>query len=174
MFLPGWKSVWWGIPVMCRDHRCLTTCQKQHRQNDRAGQVDIPTILESLWWGILDRCRDHRRLMICQKQHRQNELAGQVDVPTSVKVRVIGDSGHVKGPQMSHWMSKTKQTEWTSWSGRCYYQVGGPCAARSRTCVGTTDVSRPVKKQHRQNELAGQVDVPTSVKVRVMVDPGHV
>ena len=26
---------------MCRDHRCLTTCQKQHRQNDPAGQVDI-------------------------------------------------------------------------------------------------------------------------------------
>ena len=40
-------------------------------------------------------CRDHRHLMICQKQHRQNELAGQVDVPTRVKVRVMGDSGHV-------------------------------------------------------------------------------
>ena len=25
---------------MCRDHRCLTTCQKQHRQNEPAGQVD--------------------------------------------------------------------------------------------------------------------------------------
>ena len=31
---------------MCRDHRCLTTCQKQHRQNDPAGQVDIPTIVD--------------------------------------------------------------------------------------------------------------------------------
>ena len=40
-------------------------------------------------------CRDHRRPMICQKQHRQNELAGQVDVPTRVKVRVMGDPGHV-------------------------------------------------------------------------------
>ena len=80
---------------MCRDHRCLTTCQKQHRQNDPAGQVDIPTILESLLWGILDRCRDHRHLMICQKQHRQNELAGQVDVPTRVKVHVMGNPGHV-------------------------------------------------------------------------------
>ena len=83
-------------------------------------------------------------------------------------VHVMGDSGHVKGPQTSHWMSKTKQTEWTSWSGRCYYQGGGPCDARSRTCVGTTDVSRPVKKQHRQNELAGQVDIPTRVEVPVM------
>ena len=30
------------------------------------------------------------------------------------------------------------------------------------------------QKQHRQNELAGQVDVPTRVKVHVMGDPGHV
>ena len=40
-------------------------------------------------------CRDHRHLMICQKQHRQNDLAGKVDVPTWVKVRVMGDPGHV-------------------------------------------------------------------------------
>ena len=39
---------------------------------------------------------------------------------------------------------------------------------RSRTCVGTTDVSPPVKNQHRQNELAGQVDIPTRVEVPVM------
>ena len=44
---------------------------------------------------------------------------------------------------------------------------------RSLTCVGTTDVSLPVKKQHRQNELAGQVDIPTRVEVRVMGDPRH-
>ena len=25
---------------MCRDHRCLTASQKQHRQNEPAGQVD--------------------------------------------------------------------------------------------------------------------------------------
>ena len=40
--------------------------------------------------------------------------------------------------------------------------------------VGTTDVSPPVKKQHRQNELAGQVDIPTRVEIRVTGDPGHV
>ena len=34
----------------------------------------------------------------------------------------------------------------------------------SWTCVGTTDVSQLVKKQHRQNEPAGQVDVPTRVE----------
>ena len=56
----------------------------------------------------------------------------------------------------------------TAWSGRCYYQGGGPCDARSRTCVGTTDLSLPVKKQHRQNEVAGQVDIPTRVEVPVM------
>ena len=28
---------------MCRDHRCLNPCQKQHVENEPAGQVDIPT-----------------------------------------------------------------------------------------------------------------------------------
>ena len=28
---------------MCRDYRCLTACQNQHRQNDPAGQVDVTT-----------------------------------------------------------------------------------------------------------------------------------
>ena len=27
----------------CRDHRRLMICQKQHRQNDLAGKVDVPT-----------------------------------------------------------------------------------------------------------------------------------
>ena len=31
---------------MCRDHRRLTTCHKQHRQNESAGQVDIPARVE--------------------------------------------------------------------------------------------------------------------------------
>ena len=44
---------------------------------------------------------------------------------------------------------------------------------RSRTCVGTTDVSQSVKKQHRQNEPASQVDFPTMVEVHVSVDFGH-
>ena len=35
-----------GIPDMCRDHRCLTACQIQHRQNVPAGQIDIPTWVE--------------------------------------------------------------------------------------------------------------------------------
>ena len=35
-----------GISDTCRDHRCLTACQKQHRQNEPAGQVDIPTRVE--------------------------------------------------------------------------------------------------------------------------------
>ena len=35
-----------GDKDMCRDHRCLTACQKQHRQNESAGQVDVPTRLE--------------------------------------------------------------------------------------------------------------------------------
>ena len=31
---------------MCTDHRCLTACQKQHRQNEPAAQVDVPTRVE--------------------------------------------------------------------------------------------------------------------------------
>ena len=35
-----------GISDTCRDHRCLTTGQKQHRQNEPVSQVDIPTMVE--------------------------------------------------------------------------------------------------------------------------------
>ena len=31
---------------MCRDPRCLIACEKQHRQNESAGQVDIPARVE--------------------------------------------------------------------------------------------------------------------------------
>ena len=56
-------------------------------------------------------CRDHRCLTACQKQHTQNKPAGQVDVPTRVEVHGTGDFRHMKGPQMSHRLSKTTQTE---------------------------------------------------------------
>ena len=35
-----------GISDTCRDHRCLNTSQKQHRQNKPAGQVDVTTRVE--------------------------------------------------------------------------------------------------------------------------------
>ena len=35
-----------GNPDTCRDHRCLTACQKQHRQNELAGLVDFPIRVE--------------------------------------------------------------------------------------------------------------------------------
>ena len=35
-----------GNPDTWRDHRCLTACQKQHRQNKPAGQVDVPIGVE--------------------------------------------------------------------------------------------------------------------------------
>ena len=84
-----------GISDTCRDHKLVTTCQKQHKQNEPAGQVDVPTRVEVCVRGILDMCRDHRPLPACQKQHRQNEPAGQVDVPTRVEVCVRGNPGHV-------------------------------------------------------------------------------
>ena len=34
------------MPDKCREDRCLTTCQKQHRLSEPAGQVDIPTRVE--------------------------------------------------------------------------------------------------------------------------------
>ena len=80
---------------MCRDHRCLTNCQKQHRQNEPAGQVEVPTRVQVRVMGILDTCRDHRRLPSCQKIPRQNEPAGQIDFPTRVEVHVTGDPGHM-------------------------------------------------------------------------------
>ena len=80
---------------MCRDHRCLTACQKQHRQNEPAGLVDIPTRVEVCVMGIPDMCRHHRRLTTCQKQHRQNEPAGEVDVPAGVEVCVMEDPRHI-------------------------------------------------------------------------------
>ena len=77
---------------MCRDHRCLTTCQKQHRLNEQAGWVDIATGLEI---RMTDTCRDHRCLTSCQKQYRQNVPAGQIDVPTWVEVHVMGSRSRV-------------------------------------------------------------------------------
>ena len=84
---------------MCLDYRCLTACQKQHRQNEPAGQVDFPTGVQIHMPGNLDMCRDHRCLTTCQKQHRQNESAGQLDINARVDVRV-----------MSSRLSKTTQT----------------------------------------------------------------
>ena len=95
MFLLGWRSVWGGIPDTCRDHRCLTACQKQHRQNEPAGWVEIATGMEVDVTVVRDTCSDHRRLTACQIQHRQNELAGRVDIPTRVEVCVTGDLGHM-------------------------------------------------------------------------------
>ena len=124
-FLLGQRSVCRGIPDTCRDHRHLTTCQKQHRQNKPAGQVGVPTRVEVCvtgdprhMYGVEicvmgnpDMCRDHRRLTVCQKQYRQNESAGQVDVPTRVEGRVTGDPRYMYGPQTSHRLSKTTHTE---------------------------------------------------------------
>ena len=84
-----------GIPDMCRDHRRLTNCQKEHRQNKPAGWVDVPTKVEVHVMADKDMCRDHTHLNTCQKQHRQNKPAGQVDVSSGVEIRVMGDLGYM-------------------------------------------------------------------------------
>ena len=166
----------------------------------------------SVWYGIPDMRKDHRCLTACQRQQTQNEPAGQVDIPTRVKVCVISHPGHFYGPQMSHHLSKTIQTIWTSRVGRHCYWSRGLCDGGSRTHVGTTDVSTPIKnntdrmnqlfrltfllgwrsvcrgipdtgrdhihpttcqKQYKHYESAGQVDIPTTVEVCVMGNPRH-
>ena len=42
-----------GILDTCWDYRHLTTCQKQHRQSESAGQVDIPMRVEICVTGDL-------------------------------------------------------------------------------------------------------------------------
>ena len=41
---------------MCREHRCLTTCQRQYRQKELAGQIDIPTCVEVCVMGGSQTC----------------------------------------------------------------------------------------------------------------------
>ena len=66
-----------GIPNMCRDHRRLTTCQKQHRQNEPAGQEKISTLVEICVMGLLDMCRDHGHFTACQNNtDTMNQLFG--------------------------------------------------------------------------------------------------
>ena len=60
-------------------------------------------------------------------------------------------------------MSKTTQTECSRVD--IPTMGGGPCDGGRH--VGTTDVSQICQKQHRQNEPAGQVDIPTRVEVCV-------
>ena len=81
--------------VTCRDHRCLTTCEKQDRQNEPTIQLDIPTGVEVHVKGIPDTYRDHRHLTICQKQYRQNEPAGQVDISYLGGGPCAGDPRHM-------------------------------------------------------------------------------
>ena len=40
-----------GDKDICRDHRCLATCQKQCRYNEPAGWVDVPAGIEVLVTG---------------------------------------------------------------------------------------------------------------------------
>ena len=41
-----------AIPDTCRDLRRLTTCQKQYRQNEPAGRLNIPTGVEVSVTGV--------------------------------------------------------------------------------------------------------------------------
>ena len=64
---------------MCRDHRHLTTCQKQHRQIELAGQVDLPTGVEVHGMGG-SQTHVGTTDVTPPVKNRQNEPAGQVDI----------------------------------------------------------------------------------------------
>ena len=81
------------------------------------------------------------------KTTQKNEPAGQVDIPTRVEVHVTGDPRHTKRVEV------------------CV--MGNPDMCRDHRCLTAC------QKQHRQNEPAGQVDIPTWVEVHVTGDPGY-
>ena len=85
----------WGISDTCRDHRCLTTCKKQHRQNEPAVQIDVATGGGSCDGGPWTSVGTTDVSPPVKKKHRQNEPAGLVDFPTGVEVLVMGDPGHM-------------------------------------------------------------------------------
>ena len=55
------------------DSGCVGTTDGQHRQNELAGQVDIPTRVE-VSWGILDTCRDYRCQPVKNNTDRMTQL----------------------------------------------------------------------------------------------------
>ena len=156
---------------MCRDHRHLTTCQKQHRQNEPAGRVDIPTRVEVHVMGNPDTCRDHRCPTTFQKQHRQYEPAGQVDIATLAEVRVTVDpwthvgttdvSPHVKNN--TDRMNQLVEVDIPTGVEVCV--MGIPHMCRDHRHLTTC------QKQHRQNEPAVWVNVFTWVEICVMGNP---
>ena len=124
---------------MCRDHRCLTVCQKQQRQHEPAVEVDVPTVVEVQVRAIPDTCRDLRRLTTCQKQYRQNEPAGRLNIPTGVEVRVTGVSQTSVGTTNISPLVSLEIHVMGIW-----------------THLGTTDVSQSVKNNtDRMNQLVG-------------------
>ena len=76
---------------------CHHLSKHQHRQNEPAGQVDIPARLEvHVMTGILDTCVGTTDISppVKNKTDRVN-LAGKVDIPMRVEVCVTGDLGHL-------------------------------------------------------------------------------
>ena len=61
---------------MCRDHRCLSTCDKPHRQNEPAGKEDIPTGVEICVMGLLDMCRDHGQYCLSKQHTERTSFSG--------------------------------------------------------------------------------------------------
>ena len=63
---------------MCRDQRHLTACQKQHRQNETAGQVDVPTWVEVHMAGITTHLETTDvSPSVKNNTHRMNQLVRQ-------------------------------------------------------------------------------------------------
>ena len=96
---------------MCREHRCLTTCQKQYRQNEPAGQIDVPT-----WIGLCDGVSQTLVGItdvsppVKNNTDRMNQLV-KLDIPYQGGGPCNRGFWTCVEPQMSHRLSKTTQTE---------------------------------------------------------------
>ena len=174
MFLPGWRSMWCGITDTCSDHRCLTTCQKQHRQNEPSFWINISTGLEICVIG------DPRQVYRPQMSHHLSKMTqtdwtswsgrhsyfggGPCDGGSRTLVRTTDVSLPVQNntDRMNQLFRLTFLLLWK------FVWWGIPDTCREHRRLTTC------QKQHRQNEPAGQVDIPTRVEVRVKGDSKHV
>ena len=78
---------------MCRDHRHLTECQKQNRQNEPAGRVDVPTRVEVHVTG------DFRHMWVPQMSHRLSKTTQTESISWSGRCFYQGGGSYDGGSQ---------------------------------------------------------------------------
>ena len=147
---------------MRKDHRCLTACQKQHRQNEPAGQVDIPTRVRGL-------CDIASRTLL--RTTDPPPVKNNTDT-SRVGRHCYWNSGLHDGGSRTHVGTTDVSPPGKNNTDRTNQLVrdqvtGIPDTCRDHKCLTACH------KQHRQYEPAGWVDIATGTEVCVTVDPGH-